>query len=75
MGASHQPDLVVDMNPHKQGTFLPGSGLEVVSPQRLRGRPDSLVIVMNPLYLEEVRASLSSMEIDWPAVALGKPRQ
>jgi SAM-dependent methyltransferase len=75
MGASHQPDLVVDMNPHKQGTFLPGTGLEVVSPQRLRGRPDSLVIVMNPLYLEEVRASLSSMEIDWPAVALGKPRQ
>src|SRR5690606_18977223 len=42
--------FVVDVNPHKQGRFMPGTGHEVISPARAAElRPDA-VIVMNPIY-------------------------
>lgn len=45
---------VVDINPNKQGKFIPLSAHEVVNPQRLAEiRPD-VIIVMNPAYLDEI---------------------
>jgi hypothetical protein len=55
---------VVDINPHKDGTYLPGSGHEVISPERLVPlNPDS-VIVMNPVYTDEIRASLENLGLE-----------
>lgn len=52
---------VVDINPHKQGKFLAGSGLKVMPPEELlEVRPD-LVVVMNPIYLGEIAQSLSDL--------------
>jgi hypothetical protein len=49
---------VVDLNPRKHGRFVPGTGHEVVSPDRLRDiRPD-VVIVMNEVYKDEIRKDL-----------------
>ena len=49
-------DAAIDINPAKQGRFLPVSGLEVLSPlaalQRLPG--GSLVFVMNSNYFDEI---------------------
>ncbi|TPN50156.1 MULTISPECIES: class I SAM-dependent methyltransferase [unclassified Mesorhizobium] len=45
---------LVDVNPHKQGRFAPGSGTPVIGPDHLRGRPLHSIIVMNPLYRDEV---------------------
>lgn len=45
---------LVDVNPHKQGRFAPGSGTPVLGPESLRGRPLRSIIVMNPLYRDEV---------------------
>ncbi len=45
---------LVDVNPHKQGRFAPGTGTAVVGPESLRGRPVRSIIVMNPLYRDEV---------------------
>ncbi|TPJ52284.1 class I SAM-dependent methyltransferase [Mesorhizobium sp. B2-7-1] len=45
---------LVDVNPHKQGRFAPGAATPVIAPERLRGKPLQLIIVMNPLYREEV---------------------
>ncbi|MEE4331493.1 MAG: class I SAM-dependent methyltransferase [Wenzhouxiangella sp.] len=37
---------VADVSPHKQGLFLPGSGLEVVAPARIgRDRPERLLLL------------------------------
>lgn len=48
---------VVDINPAKQGRYLPCSGIRVQSPEEyltgLTGRP--VVVVMNPNYLNEIR--------------------
>jgi SAM-dependent methyltransferase len=56
-------DVVVDLNPRKQGRFLPGTGQQVVSPERLRERAPARVIVMNPMYRDEVAAALGQMDV------------
>ncbi len=54
-------DWVVDINPGKQGSFMAGTGQPVVAPERLiEIRPDT-VIVMNPVYREEIATQLGEM--------------
>lgn len=57
--AGVRPDLVryvVDLNPAKQGKFMPGSRIPIVGRERLgRDRPDDLLVLPWNL-LEEVRA-------------------
>jgi hypothetical protein len=47
---------VVDVNPAKQGKFLPGTGHAIVPPERAAGAV--AVLVFNPNYLAEVRAAV-----------------
>jgi SAM-dependent methyltransferase len=62
--------FLVDINPRKHGTFLPGSGHEVVAPHRLSEyRPDT-VILMNPIYLTEVERDLRQMGLSPDLVAV-----
>lgn len=50
-------DIIIDANPAKQGMFLPGTGLQVWSPETaLRNLPlCSTIYVMNSNYLEEIK--------------------
>jgi SAM-dependent methyltransferase len=52
---------VVDINPHRQGAFLPGTGVEVLAPEALCERPPELVVAMNPAYLGEIGAALEAL--------------
>jgi len=61
------PVSVVDINPHKQGMWLPGVGVEVTSPEVLQDLRPALVIPMNPIYVEEIRADLRRLGLD-PAI-------
>ena len=54
-------EYVVDINPHKHGTYLAGTGQEVVAPDILRQIQPDLVVVMNPVYCEEIQADLTRM--------------
>lgn len=57
-------EYVVDINPYKAGTYIAGTGQEIVIPGRLEQiRPDS-VVVMNPIYKEEVRSLLRGMGLE-----------
>jgi SAM-dependent methyltransferase len=56
-------DLVVDINPHLQGRYMPGTGQQVVGPESLRDYQPDFVIVMNSVYLEEIRAMLQGMDL------------
>lgn len=47
-------EAVVDINPHKVGTFMPGTGHRVVSPDWLVEHVPDVVIVMNGIYHEEI---------------------
>jgi len=61
---------VVDINPHKQGKFLPGSAIEVEPPQVLVVKEPQLVVPMNPIYEGEIRSDLTAMGLDTEVVSL-----
>ena len=48
----------VDINPYRQGHYLPGTGLPIVGPGFLDTcRPDA-VVIMNPIYRDEIARDL-----------------
>lgn len=57
-------EFVVDLNPFKQGMFIPGTGQKIVAPEFLpRYRPD-VVVVMNSIYQKEIAARLKTLGLD-----------
>ena len=61
VGVSKAVEFIVDINPHKEGTFLAGTGHRIVGPSRLKEAPPDEVILMNPIYRDEVRRELEAM--------------
>ena len=61
LGIGSEITCAVDINPHKHGYFLPGSGHEVVPPAHLKELQPHAVVVMNSIYCEEIGASLKLM--------------
>ena len=57
-------DCIVDLNPLKQGQFLPGTGHPIVSYQELTARGVTAAILMNPNYQRENLALLESIRAD-----------
>lgn len=64
LGLGEQIDFVVDINPHKHGKFVPGTGHAVLSPETLRENRPECVILMNPVYEKEVRGQLNGMGLN-----------
>lgn len=64
LGVTDEIAYAVDLNPHKRGTFMAGTGHEVVSPGFLRDYRPDVVIVMNPVYMDEVSRDLRDMGLD-----------
>jgi SAM-dependent methyltransferase len=56
-------DCVVDLNPAKQGKFVPGTGHPIVGYRELARREVSRGILMNPEYRDECTALLASAGI------------
>jgi hypothetical protein len=61
----------VDINPYRQSTYLAGSGVSIVAPGFLREYKPGLVVVMNPIYVEEIVGDLHSMGLYPEVAALG----
>ena len=55
-------NAVIDLNPHKQGRYASGTGTPIVSPAELVGRRISSVIVMNPVYYQEIVEMASALD-------------
>ncbi|MFQ5965696.1 MAG: class I SAM-dependent methyltransferase [Candidatus Scalinduaceae bacterium] len=52
---------VVDINPYRQGTYMAGTGQEIVTPDFLKTYKPDFVIVMNPVYREEIEKDINRM--------------
>ena len=52
---------VVDVNPRKDGSFVPGAGTPVVAPEALADFQPDVVVLANPIYREEIRARLAEL--------------
>jgi SAM-dependent methyltransferase len=61
LGVRDEIEWIVDINPHRHGKFLAGSGKEIRSPETLRQYQPQVVIAMNPIYREEIRMDLERM--------------
>jgi hypothetical protein len=57
-------DCIADLNPLKQGHFVPGTGHPIVAPADLPERQVRNVILMNPLYRDENLAIIKSLNAD-----------
>ncbi|MGM0451016.1 MAG: methyltransferase, partial [Pseudomonadota bacterium] len=55
---------IVDINPHKQGLFVPGTGTRVVGLDELSELAPDEVFLMNPLYLDEIRQSMKGQRVN-----------
>ncbi|MCL4861953.1 MAG: methyltransferase domain-containing protein [Caldilineaceae bacterium] len=63
LNTQDQIAYVVDVNPRKHGMFITGAGQEIVPPARLREYQPDVVLVMNPIYLDEIRQMLAAIEV------------
>ena len=59
LGVHDEVEYAVDINPYRVGKYLPGTGQRIVAPAFLREyRPDN-VVIMNPVYRDEVERELA----------------
>lgn len=70
IGITDEIEYIVDINPHRQGKYLPGSGKLIVPPSFLRDYRPDVVIAMNPIYLDEIRKDLNSLGLNPELVAV-----
>ena len=55
---------VVDINPDKKGTYIPGSAQEIVTPEFLAEFKPETIVLMNALYQDEIRQQVEELGLD-----------
>jgi SAM-dependent methyltransferase len=61
LGIREGVEQVVDINPHRHGKFMAGTGQEIIAPEDLKENPPDHVIIMNPIYHDEIRTMLADI--------------
>ena len=56
-------EYVVDINPYRHGKYMPGTGHEIVSPEFLSDYKPDKVIVMNPIYCDEIQRDIDRLKV------------
>jgi SAM-dependent methyltransferase len=54
-------EFAVDINPHRHGLFMATTGQEIIGPDRLTQDVPGVVIIMNPIYRQEIEADLHKL--------------
>jgi SAM-dependent methyltransferase len=54
----------VDINPYREGYFMPGTGHEIVGPKKLAALKPDAVVVMNRIYVPEIREALKGLQLN-----------
>ena len=70
LGLGAEVGCVVDINPHRHGMYMAGTGHPISPPEELkRFRPD-LVIAMNLMYRQEIASALGDMRLSPELIAI-----
>lgn len=56
-------EYVVDINPYREGKFIPGAAKQIKSPNFLKSYDPDYVIIMNAAYRNEIQQSLEDMKV------------
>ena len=65
-------EVVVDINPYRQGKYMPGTGQRIVAPEFLSEYQPDLIVVMNPIYEDEIRDRLKVVGVSAEIRSVGK---
>jgi SAM-dependent methyltransferase len=68
--AAERIEVAVDINPYKHGMFMAATGQRIVPPAFLADYRPDVVIVMNPIYRDEIRAELDRLGVEADVVAV-----
>ena len=71
LGIYDEIQYVVDINRYRQGTYMAGTGQQVVPPEFLKEYQPEMVIIMNPIYLDEIKKEIKKMGLNPEIKALG----
>ena len=63
LGVKDEIQYIVDINPRRHGKFIPGAGKEIVAPEFLKQYKPDTVIVMNPIYCNEIKKMMDDMGV------------
>lgn len=64
LGVAEKVEAIVDINPAKQGAFQAGTGHQIIAESDLRDLQPSAVIIMNPIYRDEIEEALRRVGVD-----------
>lgn len=56
-------EYAVDINPRKWGFYIPGTGQKIVKPEFLQDYNTDIVLVMNPIYKDEIKKMMQDLGI------------
>ena len=70
LGVADEIEYVVDINPHKQGMFMAGTGHRIVAPEFLASYQPELVVVMNRIYEDEIQRALDELGVGAELIAV-----
>lgn len=70
LGVGDHIEYVVDINPYRQGYYMPAGGQQIVAPAFLREYRPDLVIIMNAVYRDEITRDLNAMGLHPEVLAL-----
>jgi SAM-dependent methyltransferase len=70
LGIGNNIEYVVDINPYRQGYFMPATGQRIVAPSFLREYHPDVVIIMNAVYCDEITRDLRAMGLQPEVLAL-----
>jgi len=59
-----QIDYAVDLNVRKQGKFITGTGQQIIAPTFLQSYQPDVIIVMNPIYLQEIQQLIDELGVN-----------
>lgn len=70
LGLIEKVDVIVDINPNRQGKFAPGLSNQIKSPKELVNLNVSNIIIMNSIYKEEIQRELTTLGCEAEIVTL-----
>jgi hypothetical protein len=70
LGVGESIDYAVDINPHRQGSYMPSTGQRIVAPAFLAEYRPDMVIIMNAVYRDEIARELERMALRPEVLAL-----
>lgn len=63
LNITEEIQYAVDINPFKKNTYIAGTGQQIVNPEFLKLYNPDQVVVMNPIYIPEIKNELANMNL------------